>query len=169
MGVFDFFKKKPDEAPTPEAEKSSIGSSAPESTQASATETALDKSLEKTKTGFFSRIGKSLIGRSTVDADFLDDLEEALVAADVGVQTTVKIINRLEARAARDKYFNTAELNRILREEIIEMLAENKQQAITNFNLTTAPKPYIIMVVGVNGVGKTTTIGKLAHQFKKSG
>lgn len=170
MGVFDFFKKKTEEAPKPEAEKSAESASATVSTPAaSATETSLDQSLEKTKTGFFSKLGKALIGKSTVDADFLDDLEEALVAADVGVQTTVKIINRLEARAARDKYFNTAELNRILREEIIEMLAENKQQNVANFNLTAAPKPYIIMVVGVNGVGKTTTIGKLAHQFKKNG
>jgi fused signal recognition particle receptor len=168
MGVFDFFKKKADETAAP-AETSATEQSSAQAKPDESTETTLDQSLEKTKTGFFSRIGKALVGKSTVDADFLDDLEEALVAADLGVQTTIKVINRLEARAARDKYFNTAELNRILREEIIAILSENKQYSIPDFNLKNAPKPYIIMVVGVNGVGKTTTIGKLAHQFKKNG
>jgi fused signal recognition particle receptor len=162
MGVFDIFKKKAEEEKPAPAEPL-------KSAEPAADETSLDESLEKTKTGFFSRIGKAIMGKSTVDVDFLDDLEEALVAADVGVQTTVKIIDRLEARVAKEKYFNTSELNRIMREEVIGLLAENRQDKVNDFNVSAAPDPYVIMVVGVNGVGKTTTIGKLAYQFKKRG
>jgi fused signal recognition particle receptor len=158
MSVFDIFKKKPEEAPAEEVNK-----------PIPAGETTLDESLEKTKTGFFGKLTKAIAGKATVDESFLDDLEEALVAADVGVQTTVKIIDRLEARVARDKYLNTSELNRIMREEIISLLSDNGQREIADFKLTGKETPYVIMVVGVNGVGKTTTIGKLAHQFKKNG
>jgi fused signal recognition particle receptor len=162
MAIFDIFKKKTEDIKAPAAEP-------PKDPWAETGETTLDQSLEKTKTGFFSKLTKAIAGKSTVDESFLDDLEEALVAADVGVQTTVKIIDRLEARVAKDKYINTSELNRIMREEIIALLAENGQQKPTGFDLPNTGTPYVIMVVGVNGVGKTTTIGKLAYQFKRQG
>ncbi len=158
MGFFDIFKKNKAEASPSVEEKEKASDLA-----------ALDQGLEKTKTSFFGKISKALVGRSTVDADFLDDLEEALVAADVGVSTTVKIIKRLEDRAARDKYINTSELNRILREEIIALLDEQNTTQTTNFKYPSDGNPYVIMVVGVNGVGKTTTIGKLAYQIKNRG
>lgn len=128
----------------------------------------LDKGLEKTKESFFSKIAKAVAGKSTVDADVLDHLEEVLVTSDVGVNTTLKIIQRLEERIARDKYVGTDELHRIMKEEIAALLEENNSADTENFYLPdTKGLPYVIMVVGVNGVGKTTTIGKLAHQFKK--
>lgn len=131
---------------------------------------SLDKGLEKTKEGFFSKLGKAIAGKSTVDADVLDKLEEVLIAADVGVQTTIKIIHRIEERVKRDKYLSTAELNSILKEEIAALLQENSGNRIVGgFDASLPAKPYVIMVVGVNGVGKTTTIGKLAHQFKSAG
>ncbi|MFC7525517.1 signal recognition particle-docking protein FtsY [Parapedobacter sp. GCM10030251] len=147
MGLFDFFKKKQD---TPEAHE------------------ALDRGLEKTKEGFFSKITKAVVGKSTVDDEVLDDLEEVLVTSDVGVNTTLKIIERIQSRVARDKYVNTSELNGILREEIQALLAENNSSDFEHFEYGDH-KPYVIMVVGVNGVGKTTTIGKLAHQLKEAG
>ncbi len=129
----------------------------------------LDKGLEKTKTGIFSKITKAVAGKSTVDEDFLDDLEEILVASDVGVDTTVKIIDRLEARVKQDKYINTAELNTILKNEINQLLSENNTEGLEDFTIPAFTKPYVILVVGVNGVGKTTTIGKLAHQYREQG
>lgn len=147
MGLFDFFKKKQE---TPEAQE------------------ALDKGLEKTKEGFLSKITKAVVGKATVDDEVLDELEEVLVTSDVGVSTTLKVIERIEARVARDKYVNTAELHTILREEIQALLAENNSSDFQQFEYGDH-KPYVIMVVGVNGVGKTTTIGKLAHQLKGSG
>ncbi|HNS11176.1 MAG TPA: signal recognition particle-docking protein FtsY [Bacteroidia bacterium] len=131
---------------------------------------SLDKGLEKTKTSLFSRIAKAVVGKSTVDAELLDNLEEILVSSDVGVGTTLKIIKRLEERVARDKFVSTDELNRLLKEEITNLLAENNNINVESWNFKKPEgKPYVIMVVGVNGVGKTTTIGKLAHQFKNSG
>lgn len=147
MGLFDFFKKK---EKTVEEQQ------------------ALDKGLEKTKDSFFSKISKAVVGKSTVDDDVLDELEEILVTSDVGVSTTLKIIERIEQRVARDKYVNTSELNNILREEIQSLLEENNSKDFEQFNYT-GTKPYVIMVVGVNGVGKTTTIGKLAYQLKQAG
>ena len=144
MGIFDFFSK--------EQKKES-----------------LDKGLEKTKTSFFGQLSKAVVGKSTVDVEVLDELEEILVHADVGVETTVKIIDRIEKRVARDKYVSTSELDRILREEIAALLEENRAGDGANFDLPANIKPYVIMVVGVNGVGKTTTIGKLASQFHKAG
>ena len=129
----------------------------------------LDKGLSKTKTSFFSKISKVIIGKSKVDDEVLDDLEEILVSSDVGVQTTLKIIKRIEERVARDKFVNTSELNSILKEEIVGLLAENNNNDSTEFTIPQVNAPYVIMVVGVNGVGKTTTIAKLAYQFKKSG
>jgi fused signal recognition particle receptor len=129
----------------------------------------LDKGLEKSKTTFFSSLSKAVAGKSKVDDEVLDDLEEILIASDVGVDTTLKIVKRIEARVARDKYLGTEELNIILREEISGLLAETNVGNETEFTIPTDKKPYVIMVVGVNGVGKTTTIGKLASQFKKSG
>ncbi|MCI6278618.1 MAG: signal recognition particle-docking protein FtsY [Bacteroidales bacterium] len=130
----------------------------------------LDKGLEKTKTSFFDKISRAVAGKSTVDDDVLDDLEETLVSSDVGVETTLKIIRRIEERVARDKYVGTTELNAILRDEIASLLAENEDQNATDPGLLPDEhKPYVIMVVGVNGVGKTTTIGKLAYQFKDQG
>lgn len=143
MGIFGFFSKEKKES--------------------------LDQGLSKTKEGFFSKIARAVAGKSTVDADVLDNLEEILITSDVGVETTIKIIRRIEDRVSRDKYVNTSELDRILREEIAALLAENKSADTPDFDLPTGKKPYVIMVVGVNGVGKTTTIGKLAHQFKKAG
>jgi fused signal recognition particle receptor len=129
----------------------------------------LDKGLEKTKEGFLGKITRAVAGKSTVDVSVLDDLEAALISADVGLDTTIKIIERIEARVARDKYLNTAELNNILRDEIVQLLAENHTTDIDDFDLPTGDRPYVIMVVGVNGVGKTTTIGKLAHQLQLKG
>jgi fused signal recognition particle receptor len=143
MGLFSFFSKEKKES--------------------------LDKGLEKTKTNLFSRIAKAVVGKSTVDAEVLDNLEEILVSSDVGVTTTLKIIKRLEDRVAKDKYVGTDELNKILKEEVADLLSENNTESLTDFSIPSGITPYVIMVVGVNGVGKTTTIGKLAHQFKKSG
>lgn len=129
----------------------------------------LDKGLEKTKESVFGKLVRAVAGKSTVDDDVLDDLEEVLITSDVGVETTVKIIRRIEERVARDKYVSTSELNRILREEIASLLEENHTDDNENWDLPSDHKPYVILVVGVNGVGKTTTIGKLAYQFKKAG
>ncbi len=144
MGFFDFFNKEKKES--------------------------LDKGLEKSKTGIFDKITKALVGKSEVDEEVLDELEEILISSDVGVETTVKIIRRIEARVAKDKYASTSELDRILREEVAALLQENNSQDVENsFETENLPKPYVLMVVGVNGVGKTTTIGKLAHNFQKNG
>lgn len=129
----------------------------------------LDKGLEQTKTSFFSKLTKAVAGKSKVDDEVLDNLEEVLVSSDVGVNTTLKIIERIEERVAQDKYMGTDELNKILREEIAALLSETKSGEETEFTIPANKKPYVLMVVGVNGVGKTTTIGKLAHQFKKAG
>ena len=129
----------------------------------------LDKGLEKTKTSFFSKLSKAVAGKSKVDDDVLDNLEEVLVTSDVGVDTTLKIIERIEERVARDKYMGTDELNQILREEIASLLSETHHGEESEVRIPENQKPYVIMVVGVNGVGKTTTIGKLAHQFKQQG
>ncbi len=147
MGLFDFFKKK---------ENTVIE------------QQDLDKGLEKTKDNFLSKITKAVAGKSTVDEEVLDDLEEVLVTSDVGVTTTLKIIKRIEERVARDKYLGTNELNGILKEEIQQLLAENNSNDFQNFEYGNH-KPYVIMVVGVNGVGKTTTIGKLAYKLKQAG
>ena len=143
MGLFDIFSKKKKET--------------------------LDQGLEKTKENIFSKLTRAVAGKSRVDDAVLDELEEILVTSDVGVDTTVKIIDRIEERVARDKYVGTDELTRILREEIAELLTENKSDDVEEFSVPEDKKPYVIMVVGVNGVGKTTTIGKLAHQFKQNG
>ena len=129
----------------------------------------LDKGLEKSKATFFGKLSKAVAGKSKVDDDVLDNLEEVLVSSDVGVATTLKVIDRIEARVARDKYLGTDELNQILREEIASLLSETNVGNETEFTIPKDKKPYVIMVVGVNGVGKTTTIGKLAAQFKKQG
>ena len=129
----------------------------------------LDKGLEKSKSSFFDKLSKAVAGKSKVDDDVLDNLEEVLVTSDVGVNTTLKIIGRIEERVAKDKYLGTDELNQILREEIAGLLSETKSGEATEFSVPEDKKPFVIMVVGVNGVGKTTTIGKLAHQFKKAG
>ncbi len=129
---------------------------------------SLDKGLEKSKKSFFSKLSKAVAGKSKVDDDVLDDLEEVLITSDVGVDTTLKIIDRIEARVAKDKYLGTGELNEILRQEIAGLLAENENNTHIKFDMETT-KPYVIMVVGVNGVGKTTTIGKLANKFKNEG
>lgn len=126
----------------------------------------LDQGLEKSRQGFFEKMTKAVVGKSTVDEEVLDDLEEVLIASDVGAETTIKIIQRIEERVARDKYINTAELDKILREEISALLLKNPHPTE---NIDSSKKPFVIMVVGVNGVGKTTTIGKLAHQFKSEG
>lgn len=131
---------------------------------------SLDKGLEKTKDSFFSKLGRAVVGKAKVDEEVLDELEEVLITSDVGVETTVKIIRRIEERVARDKYLGTDELDRILREEIAGLLSENQSVDVgDDFALPITQKPYVIMVVGVNGVGKTTTIGKLAAQFHKRG
>ncbi|HPE57717.1 MAG TPA: signal recognition particle-docking protein FtsY [Bacteroidales bacterium] len=129
----------------------------------------LDEGLSKTKESVFSKLSRAVAGKSKVDADVLDNLEEILVTSDVGVETTLKIIDRIEARVAKDKYLGTAELNSILKEEIAGLLLENETSERSGFELPSDKKPYVILVVGVNGVGKTTTIGKLAHQFKNAG
>lgn len=143
MGLFDLFSKQKKET--------------------------LDKGLEKTKESMFSKLSRVVSGKSKVDDDVLDDLEEVLITSDVGVDTTLKIIERIEKRVAKDKYINTKELNTILREEITNLLTENNTVDGEDFTIPDKRKPYVIMVVGVNGVGKTTTIGKLAHQLKKAG
>jgi len=143
MGIFGFFSKEKKET--------------------------LDKGLSKTKESVFSKITHALIGKSKVDDDVLDNLEDVLISSDVGVETTLKIIKRIEKRAAIDKYVTTEELTQLLREEIAALLMENKSQDAENFTIPETSKPYVIMVVGVNGVGKTTTIGKMAYQFKKNG
>lgn len=129
----------------------------------------LDKGLEKTKDSFFSKLGKAVMGKSKVDEEVLDNLEEVLVTSDVGVPTTLKIIKRIEERVARDLYLNTSELDSILRDEIAKLLSENNSEDLPDFTIPKLDIPYVIMVVGVNGVGKTTTIGKLASQFQKRG
>lgn len=129
----------------------------------------LDKGLEKTKENMFSKLSRIVTGKSKVDDDVLDDLEEVLITSDVGVDTTLKIIERIEDRVSRDKYVNASELQSILREEIVDLLMENNSQDNESFDVPKDTRPYVIMVVGVNGVGKTTTIGKLANQFKKAG
>lgn len=143
MGIFGFFNKEKKET--------------------------LDKGLSKTKESVFSKLTKAIVGKSKVDDSVLDELEEVLIASDVGVDTTLKIISRIEKRAATDKYVTTEELTTILREEIAALLTENRTEDMDDFTLPEDKKPYVIMVVGVNGVGKTTTIGKLAYQFKKNG
>ena len=143
MGLFSFFSKEKKET--------------------------LDKGLEKTKSGFFDKIARAVAGRDKVDDEVLDNLEEVLVTSDVGVDTTLRIIERIEQRVARDKYVGTSELNRILRDEIAQLLTENNTEDTEGFTLPEGKRPYVIMVVGVNGVGKTTTIGKLAYQFKQAG
>ncbi|MDD2191161.1 MAG: signal recognition particle-docking protein FtsY [Bacteroidales bacterium] len=129
----------------------------------------LDSGLEKTKKSVFSKISKAIIGKSKVDEEVLDNLEQILVESDVGVETTIRIIDRIEKRVSKDKYLGTAELNKILKEEIVELLQENELEERESFAFPDGKEPYVIMVVGVNGVGKTTTIGKLAYQFKKAG
>jgi fused signal recognition particle receptor len=143
MGIFNFFNKKNKET--------------------------LDKGLEKTKTGFFSKLGKAIAGKSKVDEEVLDELEEILITSDVGVGTTLKIIGKIEERVKRDKYLGTAELDAILRDEVAALLTESNAADAENFSIPPLVGPYVIMVVGVNGVGKTTTIGKLAHQFHQIG
>jgi len=132
-------------------------------------EQELEQGLEKTKSNLFQRITKAVAGKSKVDVEVLDELEAALISSDVGLETTVKIINRIEARVARDKYLNTNELNTILRDEIADLLSENNTVDFEDFDLPGSQKPYVLLVVGVNGVGKTTTIGKLAYQYKQKG
>ena len=129
----------------------------------------LDKGLEKTKQSVFSKLARAVAGKSKVDDDVLDNLEEVLISSDVGVDTTIKIIDRIQERVARDKYVSTSELNGILRSTIADLLTENNSGDTSNWDLPSDHKPYVILVVGVNGVGKTTTIGKLAYQFKKAG
>ncbi|HLZ89106.1 MAG TPA: signal recognition particle-docking protein FtsY [Puia sp.] len=130
---------------------------------------SLNQGLQKTKEGFLTRLTKAVAGKSTVDEEVLDNLEDALVSADVGIDTTVQIIKQIEKRVARDKYINTSELNGLLQEEIENILVEPKEQSYRDFSTPSGSKPYVILVVGVNGVGKTTTIGKLAYNFKKAG
>ena len=143
MGIFNFFSKEKKEK--------------------------LDQGLEKTKTSLFDKISKAIAGKSSIDDDFLDKLEEILVSSDVGIETTLKIIDRLQKRVAKDKYVGTSELNTMLKDEIALLLDENNNENLSSFENLPGQKPYVIMVVGVNGVGKTTTIGKLANQFKKAG
>ncbi len=129
----------------------------------------LNKGLEKTRESVFSKLGRAIVGKSKVDDEVLDNLEEVLITSDVGVETTLKIIDRIEKRVARDKYLGTAELNQLLRDEIVSLLEENNTVDVSDFDLPDRKDPYVIMVVGVNGVGKTTTIGKLAYNFKQAG
>ncbi len=130
---------------------------------------SLDQGLQKTKESFFGKLTKAIAGKSTVDDEVLDHLEEILISSDVGVETTIKIIGRIQERVARDKYLGTSELDRILREEIASLLSENNSEDLPDFEVPAGKRPYVLMVVGVNGVGKTTTIGKLAAQYKKKG
>jgi fused signal recognition particle receptor len=150
MGIFDFFNKK-------------------NKTEQVEQKQALDSGLAKTKENFLSRITKAVAGKSTVDDEVLDELEEILITSDVGVETTLKIIERIQKRVARDKYIGTTELDMLLRDEIALLLAENKSWDLSEFDVPETVRPYVIMVVGVNGVGKTTTIGKLSAQLKKAG
>jgi fused signal recognition particle receptor len=150
MGLFDFLKKKPEPQQQEEIQ-------------------ALEQGLEKTSTGFFSKIGRAVVGKSKVDEEVLDELEEILLTSDVGVATTLKIIQRIEQRIERDKYVSTEELDIVLREEVAALLEENQSSSLENAFAEPKQKPYVIMVVGVNGVGKTTTIGKLASQFHQNG
>ncbi len=143
MGLFNFFSKEKKET--------------------------LDQGLSKTKESVFSKLSRAVAGKSKVDDEVLDNLEEVLITSDVGVETTLRIIERIEKRVAQDKYVNTTELNVILKDEIASLLAENNSDSLADFDAPLPSKPYVIMVVGVNGVGKTTTIGKLAHQFTKAG
>lgn len=143
MGIFSFFSKDKKEV--------------------------LDQGLSKTRENVFSKLSRAIVGKSKVDDEVLDNLEEILITSDVGVETTLRIIERIEARVAKDKYVGTSELNSILKEEIVALLAETDSTGVPGFDSSLPEKPYVIMVVGVNGVGKTTTIGKLAHQFKKAG
>lgn len=143
MGIFSFFSKEKKES--------------------------LNQGLAKTKENFFSKLSKAIVGKSKVDDEVLDSLEEILISSDVGVKTTLKIIERIEARVAQDKYLGTEELNRILKEEIASLFLENNRKELADFTIEDSTKPYVIVVVGVNGVGKTTTIGKLAYQFKSKG
>ena len=143
MGIFGFFSKEKKES--------------------------LDQGLQKTSESIFSKLSKAVVGKSKVDEEVLDELEEVLIGSDLGVETTLKVIKRIEERVARDKYLNTSELDLILREEIALLLEENNTQDLLDFDLPADKKPYVILVVGVNGVGKTTTIGKLAHLFKNAG
>jgi len=129
----------------------------------------LQEGLQKTKTGFFDKISKAVAGKSTVDENFLDELEHILIQSDVGLDTTIKIIERLEAKVAKDKYLNTKELNQILKNVIIDLLGQNNVADVEDFEFDTSHKPHVILVVGVNGTGKTTTIGKMAHQFTQKG
>ena len=129
----------------------------------------LDEGLEKTKENFFGKIARAVAGKSKIDEEVLDELEDILISSDVGAATTIKIIERIEERVARDKYVTTAELNNILRDEIVQMLAENNADQKVSYEIPTTVKPYVILVVGVNGVGKTTTIGKLAQKYKEQG
>lgn len=129
----------------------------------------LDKGLEKTKEGFFSKVKRAIAGKDKIDDDFLDELEDIFITSDVGIDTTLKIIDRIKARVAKDKYVSTSELNELLKEEVTELLVGDNDQDTEDFVVPADKKPYVIMVVGVNGVGKTTTIGKLAYQFKKAG
>ena len=164
MGFFDIFKKK--EQPKAVQSEAEVQQEAAREEQK---QEELNAGLERTKTGLFSKLARAVAGRSTVDMDVLDDLEEVLITSDVGVETTVKIIERIEKRVARDKYMNTSELNAILREEIVELMDE-AHSTEGNFGLDAKEgEPYVVMVVGVNGAGKTTTIGKLATQLKKAG
>ena len=169
MGFFDLFKKKKDNtapAATPEEQAVEAQEVAREE---QAQKEELAEGLQKTKTGFFSKLARAVAGRSTVDADVLDDLEEVLITSAVGVETTVKIINHIEERIARDKYMNTSELNTILRDEIAQLM-EQSHSSQKDFGLEVQEgTPYVMMVVGVNGAGKTTTIGKLAAQLTKAG
>jgi fused signal recognition particle receptor len=130
---------------------------------------SLDQGLQKSKESFFGKLGKAIVGKSTVDDEVLDNLEEILISSDVGIHTTLKIIERIQARVARDKYLGTSELDRILKEEIATLLTESNSTDLVDFEIPVGVKPYVLMVVGVNGVGKTTTIGKLSAQFKKKG
>lgn len=166
MGFFDLFKKKSNEsAAAQDASMQSVEAI----TKAESDRQELEAGLEKTKTGFFSKLARAVAGRSTVDADVLDDLEEVLITSDVGVDTTVKIIRRIEERVARDKYMNTSELQSILRDEISQLMEESHRSE-RDFGIEVKPgMPYVMMVVGVNGAGKTTTIGKLAAQLTKAG
>lgn len=173
MGFFDLFKKKKEETPTTSVADSEVVDSAPvvDSDEPTIEEERqeLEAGLEKTKEGFFGKLKRAIAGRTTVDADLLDDLEEVLIASDVGVDTTVKIIERIEARVARDKYLNTEELHTILREEIADLMEES-HRSTKDFGIEVKEgMPYVLMVVGVNGAGKTTTIGKLAAQLTKAG
>lgn len=173
MGFFDLFKKKQNTQPQPAATQEPDAARTPEATgeesRPERRQEELNTGLEKTKTGLFSKLARAVAGRSTVDAEVLDNLEEVLITSDVGVETTVKIIERIEARAARDKYMNAAELQSILRDEIAQLMEES-HRTTENFGLDVEEGvPYVVMVVGVNGAGKTTTIGKLAAQLTRAG